>query len=88
MILQRIFNNSGNFVIEGFDPYRRRDEDVEMYNFLFDEDGNLHEGMDDQLQTFINENRCAWHSDIVKLYWANEFAMNTKGNYSAIYMWR
>ena len=88
MILQRIFNNSGNFVDQNYDPYRRRDEHAEIHNFLFDEDGNLNYGMDMELQTFINDNHCPWHSDIVKLYWAEQMGINTKGSYPAIYMWR
>lgn len=90
MILQRIFNNSGDFIDKGYDPYRRREQDTEIHNFLFDEDGGLHEHHYCQgtLHDFILKHNCSWGSDIVKLYWANEFAMNTKGNYSAIYMWR
>ena len=90
MILQRIFNNSGDFIDKGYDPYRRRDQDEEIHNFLFDEDGSLNEKLwfDNALQEFINTNNCKWHSDIVKLYWAHEMGMNTKGSYPAIYMWR
>jgi hypothetical protein len=89
MILQRIFNNSGNFVDERYDPYRRHDCHAETHNFLFDEDGNLNEGsLQDDIRTFIIDNHCPWHSDIVKLYWAEQMGMNTKGSYPAIYMWR
>lgn len=90
MILQRIFNNSGDFIDKGYDPYRRREQDTEIHNFLFDEDGGLNEKLwfDNALQEFINTNHCHWHSDIVKLYWAQEMGMNTKGSYPAVYMWR
>lgn len=88
MILQRIFNNSGDFIDKGYDPYRWREQDTEIHNFLFDEDGGLNYGMDDQLVSFINDNRCQWHSDIVRLYWAEQMGINTKGSYPAIYMWR
>lgn len=92
MILQRIFNNSGDFVDQSYDPYRRSDNlyHVEMHNFLFDEDGGMVEElwMNDSVSEFIRENRCGPFSDIVKLYWAQEMGINTKGSYPAIYMWR
>lgn len=88
MILQRIFNNSGDFVEKAYDPYRLDERFKEMHDFLFDEDGALHWGMDNQLIEFINNNNCRWNSDIVKLYWAQEMGSKTKGSYPAIYMWR
>lgn len=88
MILQRIFNNSGDFVNKGYDPYRVSDKYQEIHDFLFDEDGGLNYGMDSQLQEFINTNNCRWCSDIVKLYWAECMGVNTKGSYPAVYMWR
>lgn len=91
MILQRIFNNSGDFVDQSYDPYRYDEErHSEIHNFLFEENGSLNDKLwlDDSLQEFIRDNNCKWHSDIVKLYWAQEMGMNTKGSYPAIYMWR
>lgn len=88
MILQRIFNNSGDFVDQGYDPFRRSDKYREIHDFLFDEDGGLNYGMDSQLAEFINTNNCRWCSDIVKLYWAEQMGINTKGSYPAVYMWR
>lgn len=42
MILKRIFNNSGEFIEKGYDPYRVNEEKYgEIHNFLFDEDGGL-----------------------------------------------
>lgn len=88
MIMQRIFNNSGNFIDQSYDPYRCADRHEEIHSYLFDEDGGLNIGMDDKIHTFINDNRCSWCSDIVKLYYAEQMGMNTKGSYPAVYMWR
>lgn len=90
MNLQQVFNNNGDFIDQGYDPYRRREQDTEIHNFLFDEDGSLNEKLwfDNVLSEFIRENNCPWCSDIVKLYWAQEMGINTKGSYPAIYMWR
>lgn len=90
MILQRIFNNSGNFIDQSYDPYRWSENNREIHEFLFDEDGGLNHDhyCDSTLETFINDNHCPWHSDIVKLYWAHQMGMNTKGSYPAVYMWR
>lgn len=89
MILKRIFNNSGEFIENGYDPYRLdREKYGEIHDFLFDEDGGLNYGVDQLLSEFINENNCRWYSDIVKLYWAEQMGLNTKGSYPAVYMWR
>ena len=89
MTLKDIFDNDGNFINQNYDPYRHDDDDT-VHNFLFDEDGGMNENLwfGNTVSMFIRENGCSPFSDIVKLYWAQEMGINTKGSYPAIYMWR
>lgn len=93
MSLSEIFKADGNFRNERYDPYRSSDstpEIEEIHNFLFDEDGSLNHDLwvNNVLVTYIEQYQCSPFSDIVKLMWAHEMGMNTKGSYPAIYMWR
>lgn len=83
--LDNIFDEDDRF--KGyFDPFRQSDH--EFYSILFDEDGDLKCGVDRELEIFVKSNDLPWDSDAVALIYADRFAMGTKGNYSAIYMWR
>jgi hypothetical protein len=90
MNLNDIFDIKGNFLDKSYDPYRYHDRHEEMHKSLFDEDGGLNEKLwfDNGLVTFIQTYACGAFSDIVKLHWAQEMGMNTKGSYPAVYMWR
>lgn len=90
MTLNEIFNKDGNFIENRYDPYRNGDKYLEIHDFLFDEDGGMNEKLwfDGFIGDFIKQNNCGPFSDVVKLYWAQEMGMNTKGSYTAIYMWR
>ena len=88
MTLINIFNKCGNFINPGYDPFRVSDKYQEIHDFLFDDDDGLQYGLDVQLHQFINEHKCSWNSDIVRLYWAEQMGINTKGSYPAVYMWR
>lgn len=83
------FDTDGNFRIK-FDPFRIGEDSpaIGIYNHLFDEDGNLHNNVMEDIYRMVKVGNYHVFSDIVKLLHANDFAMNTKGNYSAIYMWR
>jgi hypothetical protein len=81
-----VFDKEGMFLKENYDPYRVDDED-EFHNKIFDDDGDVR-CENPSLQAFILNNKVSWSSDAVQLYYAEEFARNTKGNYSTVYMWR
>lgn len=71
------------------DPYRRS-EDCEFCNTFFDEDGYLRDEAYAQLVKFIHTNKVDIDplSFVVEMVHAQDFARNTKSNYSAVYMWR
>ncbi len=84
------FTETGNFLISGFDPYRVNDDNqayMDYYNKLFD-DGEVKFEVSCKLRGWIVENNLSWACDAVTLFHAEQFAMNTKGNYTACYMWR
>ena len=91
--LKDIFTKGGYFKHSWFDPYCHesgKDKRLDSWmEYLFD-DGNLKSGVSCKIQVFVIHNKKTIQplSDVVRLYMASEFAMNTKGNYSAIYMWR
>lgn len=86
------FDENGNFIIKGFDPYRKPDNNVEydtLWNSLFEDSGSLLESISDQdFVMFIATHNCHPFSDVVKLYYAQQHGSGTKGSYPAIYMWR
>jgi hypothetical protein len=84
-----LFNEQGNCPTLG-DPFRERGE---TFHLLFDEDGNLSFDASQNLQRIVLERKEAGNPipafcDIAKLLIADDFAANTKGNYSTIYLWR
>ena len=82
------FDDCGNFIHEWYDPYRVSDKFVEFHQSLFDEDGYVHFELVDLLRVWIHDHKVDAFSDLVKLYHAEMFARNTKGNYPTVYMWR
>lgn len=81
-----VFDSNGMFQHK-YDPFRYNDK--EFHDYIFDDEGNINEFEFDQpLWGWIGEQKPSWESDAVKLYYAEIFSSNTKGNYSAIYMWR
>lgn len=87
--LKWLFSEKGNFLVDYFDPYRLRDEerDIKYFESLFDKDGYFIYELSELMSTIITE---GWDftCDAVKLFYAVEFARNTRNNYSPIYMWR
>ena len=82
-----VFNSSGMFN-RLYNPFRQDDADP-FHSYIFDEDGDVKEyEFDKGLYKWIEDNKAPWDSDAVKLYYAEVFSGNTKGNYSTVYMWR
>jgi hypothetical protein len=98
MNIKDLFDSKGNFLIKGFDPCRKPDGDVEYndyWNKLFcDEDdkwgeyGSVKMDVDVNLMKIIKEENWSPFCDAVKLMYAQEHGIGTKGSYPAIYMWR
>lgn len=88
MKIEDLFNENGNL---SFDPYRLdhgNKTELEKYNLLFDEDGDLKMEVISKLVNIINDKNWPWSCDAIGLYHANQFSNNTKGNYSTIYYFR
>lgn len=98
MDIKNLFDSNGNFLIEGFDPYRSppdNEQYTEYWNKLFcDEDdkwggyGSVKMDIDANLRKVIKEESWSPFCDAVKLMYAQEHGLGTKGSYPAIYMWR
>jgi len=88
MKVKDCFNKDGSFRIP-FDPYRISEDHpaIGIYNTLF-EDGDLGWEASIEISRMVLSGEYPANSDIVKLMYADDFAMNTKGNYTAVYMWR
>lgn len=91
----RVFTKKGKFNLqefglEYFDPYRSSDNEnhVELFELLFDSNGNVHDEVRRELESYIKLKNFPALSDAVKLYYAGIHGSNTKGSYPAIYMFR
>jgi len=84
MDISKYFTPDGDCPTLG-DPYREGSETSRM---IFDDNGNVNYSVYSDLRTFCQNNPVLPFSDAVKIIHAEEFASNTKGNYSAIYAWR
>ena len=81
---EQIFTKTGMFK-KNYDPYRETENG--FHKKIFDKDGNVRIELWEDLEVFVRtmvDPMC----DAVKLYHANYFANNTKGNYSATTYWR
>lgn len=85
--LKHIFKDDGNFRFP-YDPFRYTDKDRHFHSQIFDEDGDVHFDVAGNIYEELKNRQYAFNSDIMMVYYANEFACNTKGNYTAIYLWR
>ena len=83
------FNEDGNFIHRGYDPYRVADKFEEFHATIFDENGNVHQQVYTALNAWVKsrDNLCHF-CDIVTLIHAQNHGLNTKGSYPANYMWR
>ena len=84
MTIKDLFDYEGNCPTLG-DPYRDRTPTAER---LFDADGYLRDGVPAALYELMKERAVKPMCDAVRMLVADEFAGNTKGNYSTIYLWR
>lgn len=91
----RVFNKKGNFNLkefnlESFDPYRKRDDDNyrELFDLLFDEQGNVLDEFHFELAKYIQLKNFPAFCDAVKLYYAHVHGRNTSNSYPAVYMFR
>lgn len=86
------FDNEGNFLDRGFDPYRKQEDNAQymtMWNSLFDKSGHVKDEITfEDFVKFIKKYNCSPFSDIVQLYYAQMHGLGTKDSYPAIYMWR
>lgn len=84
-----IFDENGNVrpipPCEVFNPMGHKDAN---YDLLFDDDGDLLPLADNIISELISTSNYTPLCDAVCLIVANTFALNTHGNYSAIYYWR
>lgn len=74
-----------------FDPYRVNEKnyiDMEMYNMIFDEDGDVKLEVLPEIKKLIKEYNWDIMSDAVRLLYAADISSFTSGNYSSIYAWR
>lgn len=97
MLLKDMFTKDGNFLIPGFDPYRKEssDEYLQYWDSLFygEDDkyfdyGSVKDAVYSHLVHYIKENNLSPFCDAVTLFYAQEHGRGTKGSYPAIYMWR
>ena len=98
MNIKDLFDRHGNFLIVHFDPYRKPDYDEEYTkywdNLFCGEDdswgnyGSIKRVVGENLHKIIRAEKWSPFCDAVKLMYAQEHGINTKGNYPAIYMWR
>lgn len=89
MNYDELFDENGNCPTLG-DPYRDRTETAKL---LFDEQGNLTYTAREGILGVVrdrkaNDRPIQPFCDIVRLIIADDFASNTKGSYSTIYLWR
>ena len=89
MNYDELFDEKGNCPTLG-DPYRDRTETAKL---LFDERGNLTYEARKGILGVVQSRQVSGQPiepfcDIVRLIIADDFASNTKGHYSAIYLWR
>ncbi|MCQ2232452.1 MAG: hypothetical protein MJZ30_11455 [Paludibacteraceae bacterium] len=87
--IEDCFDENGDFIIKGFNPYHVGDDpdEKELYDFLFDEDG--YAIRDIELVNVIHKNNWNWTCSAVRYYYAaNCIDANCGGNYSAVYAWR
>lgn len=85
------FDDNGNFIIKGFDPYRVGDdvEKRELYEYLFDERGYANIEPRYEVYDLIEKHKWHFTCDAIKYYYAAEcIDSNCKSNYTAIYAWR
>lgn len=94
--MDRIFTKKGKFNLAEFDlnyfdPYRFDDSNVkhtELYDLIFDEDGNVHSALFDELEAYIKNKKFGPFSDAVMLFYAQKHGRHTNNSYPANYMWR
>lgn len=88
-IILKCFNENGNFIIEGFDPYHSHNENEQwLRELLFDEDGNAHVELIGAAEKFAKEHNCLYNSDIAKYIHCSNISTFTHGNYTDINFWR
>ena len=89
MKLKYIINEQGNFN-KLFDPWRTDPNDP-WFLYLFARDGMLSDEAEMAIAKMMRKSKSRnweWDCDVYCLLHANHFAMNTKGNYSALTYWR
>lgn len=89
--IEDCFDDKGDFIICGFDPYRVGDDPDKkaLYDYLFDEDGYANIEPHHYVIELIKKNNWSVWCDAVKYYYSAELIdPNCKGNYTAIYAWR
>lgn len=81
------FNENGSFK-KPLDPYRYNDENKDIYDLLFDENGDADYEVVKDAEIFAKKYNCPFDSDVVKYIYSSDISSITRGNYSSIYMWR
>lgn len=88
-IILKCFNENGNFIIEGFDPYYTNNENEHwLLELLFNEDGNAPVELIEAAEEFAKEHNCLYNSDIAKYIHCSNISRFTKRNYTDITFWR
>ena len=89
---KNIFDEDGNWILTGYNPYHHireiSEEDYNnFHNMLFDEDG--YTNLDYQeLLDLIREQKWGPFCNAVEYFYSIDIPSFTKGNYSSIYLWR
>jgi hypothetical protein len=86
--VQDIFNDDGNFTLNGYDPYHVKEAYRSFHDVIFESDGELQDKMGEFLWDSIDKKSYKYNSDIVSLYHAVRFSSVTKGNYTANFYWK
>ena len=82
-----LFNEDGSFKKQ-LDPYRYNDTNKDLYDLLFDEDGDANWEAVNAAREFANKYNCHWNSDIVKYIYSADIPSYTRYNYKSIFAWR
>jgi len=90
--IEKYFNENGYFKEPyndyelDFDPYRNLEKWIEIG--LFDEKGNIHEHLFQEIEYMMRSAKVDKNSDVVFIYYSQMFAKRTNDQYSLIYAWK
>lgn len=84
MDITHCFKDNGSF---SFDPWNTAPDDA-RFQAIFDEHGNLHDGMDGKIRKMVKNNSWSPWCEAVAIVHAQRMVMTTKGGLNAIHYFR